>query len=190
MKNLLITIFSIFFIVQLSAQDISFDNPEDNNLNRYYIDFIGKTAALKGKLGLFGGIRAGYNISKNVSLGLAAHGLIPDKLGSSYINQDGRDELHFGYGGAEASYKYDLSDKFYLTGMVMIGAGRADYENLGGNDYFFILEPGSSINYRLTDWFGLGWSLNYRFASGVKYADLSNAGFSGWSTDLNFKFGF
>jgi hypothetical protein len=189
MKNLLIAVFSILFIVQLSAQDISFTKQGNNNLNRYFIDLVGKTASLNGELGLFGGMRAGYNINRNFSLGLIAHGLIPNKLGSSYINQEGRDELHLGYGGMEAAYKYDLSDKFYLTGMMMIGAGRADYENLGGNDYFFIMEPGASINYRLTDWFGLGYSLNYRLASGVNYADFSNASFSGWSMDLSFKFG-
>lgn len=190
MKNLLIAVFSVLLMVQSFAQDISFKNPGDNNLTRYYIDLIGKTASLNSELGLFGGMRAGFNINRNVSLGLIAHGLIPNKLGSSYINQEGRDELHLGYGGVEALYKYDLSDKFYLTSMMMIGAGRADYENLGGYDYFFILEPGASINYRLTDWFGLGYSLNYRLASGVNYADFSNASFSGWSMDLAFKFGF
>ena len=190
MKNLIFAVFVTFLTVQLSAQDISFTHPGNNILNRYYFDLVGKTAALNGELGLFGGMRAGYNINRNVSLGLIAHGLIPDKLGSSYINQDGKDELHLGYGGVEAAYKYDLSDKFYLTGIMMLGAGRADYENLGGNDYFFIMEPGASINYRLTNWFGLGYSLNYRLASGVNYADFSNASFSGWAMDLCFKFGF
>jgi len=96
MKNLLIAVFSILLMVQLSAQDISFGNSGDNNLKHYYIDLVGKTAALNGKLGLFGGMRAGYNINRNVSLGLIAHGLIPNKLGSSYINKEGRDELHLG----------------------------------------------------------------------------------------------
>lgn len=68
-------------------------------------------------------MRAGYNINNNISIGLAGHGLIPDKLGGSYINQEGKDVLHFGYGGAEVIYKYDFSDRFYLTGMMMIGAG-------------------------------------------------------------------
>ena len=103
-------------------------------------------------------MRAGYNINKNVSVGLIAHGLIPVSIASSYINQHGRDELHLGYGGAEAAYKYDLSDKFYLTGSIMIGAGRADYEDLDGNDYFFITEPGASVNYRISDCFGIGYS--------------------------------
>ena len=86
--------------------------------------------------------------------------------------------------GQKSLYKYDLSERFYLTGMMMLGAGSTDYENLGGHDYFFMLEPGASINYRLIDWFGLGFSTSYRFASGVNYADLSDASFSGWSTSL------
>lgn len=72
----------------------------------------------------------------------------------------------------------------------MIGAGRVDYKNLGGNDYFFIMEPGVSVNYMITEWFGLGASADYRFAAGVKYADFSDNSFSGWSTDLSFKFRF
>ena len=179
-----------FFAVQLSAQDISHNQSGNFSLNKVYVDLVGKAATLNGNWGLFGGIRAGYNFNQNFSLGLIAHGLIPEKIGSAYINQSDRDELHLGYGGVEATYKYNLSDKFFLTGSMMIGAGRADYEELGGNDYFFIAEPGASINYRITDWFGLGYSMNYRLASGVKYADFSNASFSGLSTDLNFKFGF
>ena len=190
MKNLLIAVFVTLISFQLSAQDISFTNGGNYNLNRFYIDLLSKAATLNGDWGLFGGLSAGYNINNDISVGLVAYGLIPDKIGSSYINQDGKDELHLGYGGVEAAYKYNLSDKFYLTGMMMIGAGRADYENLGGHDYFFITEPGASINYRITDWFGLGYSLSYRLASGVNYADFSNASFSGWSMDLDFKFGF
>ena len=190
MKKLLIAVFVTLITVQLSAQDISFTNQGKTNLNRFYIDLASKAATLNGDWGLFGGLSAGYNISNNISVGLVAYGLIPDKIGSSYINQEGQDELHLGYGGVEAAYKYNLCDKFYLTGMMMIGAGRADFENLSGDDYFFIMEPGASINYRISNWFGLGYSLSYRLASGVNYADFSNASFSGWSMDLDFKFGF
>ena len=190
MKKLLIAVFVTFITVQLSAQDISLTQSGNYNLNRVYFDLVGKAATLNGDWGLFGGMRAGYNFDNNFSLGLIGHGLIPDNIENSYINQDGRDELHLGYGGVEAIYKYNLSDKFYLTSMMMIGAGRVDYENLGGYDYFFIMEPGASINYRLTNWFGVGYSLNYRLASGVNYADFTNASFSGWSMDLSFKFGF
>jgi len=189
-RNFLIAVFVMVSTFQLSAQDISFTQQGINNLNQFYADLVAKTATLNGGWGLFGGMRAGYNINNNFSIGLVGHGLIPDKLGGSYINQEGKDELHFGYGGAEAIYKYDLSDKFYLTGIIMIGAGRADYENLGGHDYFFMMEPGASINYRIVDWFGVGLSAGYRFAAGVKYADFSDASFSGWSTALDFKFGF
>ncbi len=189
-RNFVFALFVTFITVQLSAQDISFAPRGNNDPNHFYADLIAKTATLNGGWGLFGGIRAGYNINNNFSIGLVGHGLIPDKLGGSYINQEGQDELHFGYGGAELIYKYDLSDKFYLTGMMMIGAGRTDYENLGGLDYFFITEPGASINYRIIDWFAVGLSGSYRFASGVKYADFSNASFSGWASSVDFKFGF
>lgn len=189
-KQLLAAVIITFSTFQLSAQNISFTPEGNNDLNRFYVDLVGKSATLNGSWGLFGGLRAGFNINDNINIGLVGHGLIPEKLGGSYINQDGRDELHLGYAGLEAGYKYNLSDKFYLAGLMMIGAGRADYENLGGDDYFFLTEPGVSINYRITSWFGLGYAVNYRLASGVKYADFSNASFSGWSTELDFKFGF
>lgn len=188
-NSILITLFVIISTTQISAQDVRFTDKDNNRPNRFYIDLVGKSATLNGGWGLFGGLRAGYSIN-NVSVGLIAHGLIPEKLGGSYINRDGRDELHLGYGGLEAAYNYNLSDKFYLTGMMMIGAGRVDYQNSGSDDYFFIIEPGASINYKITDWFGLGLSAGYRFASGVKYADFSNASLSGWSSSLDFKLGF
>ena len=190
MKTFVISLLVSFFTIQVSAQDISNSQMLNHSTKQFYADLVSKAATLNGSWGLLGGMRAGYNINDNISIGLIAHGLIPNKLGNSYINQDGRDTMHLGYGGVEASYKYDLSDKFYLAGIMMVGAGRVDYENLGGYDYFFIMEPGASVNYRLTDWFGLGYSVNYRFASGVKYADFSNASFSGLTTSLDFKFNF
>ncbi|MBE0539564.1 MAG: hypothetical protein IH620_07615 [Ignavibacterium sp.] len=190
MKNLLIAVFVTLITVQIAAQDISLTQFCKNDQNHFYADLIGKTAALNGNWGLFGGLRAGYKLNNNINVGLAAHGLIPNKLGHSYINQKGRDELHFGYGGIEAAYSYNLSDKFSLSGIIMIGAGRADYEFLGGNDYFFVAEPGAAVNFWIIDWFGLGYSASYRLASGVKYSDFSNASFSGWSMDLDFKFTF
>lgn len=189
MKTLIIAIFVALITVQLSAQDISLTE-QGNEQNRFYANLVSKAATLNGDWGLFGGVRAGYNFNNKFSLGLVAHGLIPEKLGKSYINRDERDELHIGYGGAEATYRYVLSNKFYLTGTVMVGAGRVDYENADWHDYFFITEPGVAINYSLTNWFGLGYSVNYRLASGVKYFDFSNASFSGLSMDLTFNFGF
>lgn len=188
MKNLLFTLV-LLFAVESSAQETSFTY-QGNSRNQFYVDIISKVATINRSWGLFGGMRAGYNINENVSIGAVAHGLIPEKLGGTYINRHGRDELHFGYGGAEVSYKHNLSEKFYLTGMMMLGAGRIDYEILPGYDYFFIMEPGASVSYKITEWFGLGYSVNYRFASGVKYHQFSNDSFSGWSADFNIKFGF
>ncbi len=190
MKNLIIAVFVFFITAQISAQDLSLTHTGNINHNQFYVDLVGKTAALNSNWGLFGGMKAGYNINPNVSIGLAAFGMIPNHLGGSYINQKGRDTLHFGYGGVDASYKFNISKSFSFTGMMMIGAGRVDYKNLGGNDYFFIMEPGVSVNYMITEWFGLGASADYRFAAGVKYADFSDNSFSGWSTDLSFKFRF
>jgi hypothetical protein len=65
-----------------------------------------KAVTLNGSWGLLGGIRASYSINDDVSIELIAHGLIPNKLEKSYINKDGRDDMHLGYGGIEASYKY------------------------------------------------------------------------------------
>lgn len=189
-KNILMIVFAVLFTIQLSAQDNSYAYSPNSNRNLFYADLVAKTATLNGGWGLFGGMRAGYNLNENISFGLIGHGLIPDKLGGTYINQKDRDELHFGYGGLEASFNHSPSDNFYISITMMIGAGRADYENAGGHDYFFIIEPGASANYMITNWFGLGYSANYRLASGVKYADLSNASFSGWSMALGFKFGF
>lgn len=190
MKNFLLAVCLALFTVQFFGQNNSVLSKENSGNNCFYVDLIGKTATLNSGWGLFGGMRAGYNINNNTSIGLVGLGLIPNKLGGSYVNQEGKDELHFGYGGAEAAYKYELSERFNLTGRMMIGAGRADYKNLDGYDYFFMIEPEAAVNFQLTNWFGLGCSAGYRFASGINYADFSDASFSGWTTSLDFKFGF
>ena len=190
MKNIAIVLIAVLFSIQLSAQGFYSNNLGNNSDNRIYIDVVSKAATLNGDWGLLGGMRIGYNFNKQYSLGLVAHGLIPEHIEGDYINRDGRDNLNLGYGGLEAGYNYSLSKNFYLTGTMMLGAGKVEFENLGGHDYFFIMEPGASINYRLTDWVGLGYSLNYRLASGVNYSKFSNASLSGWSMDLGMKFGF
>jgi len=190
MKNIIFAVFINSLSIQICAQDFNPQKMIPSNFNHLYIDVVGKAATLNGDWGLLGGMRIGYNFNKKFSLGIVAYGLIPEHIEGDYINRNGRDELNLGYGGVEAGYNYILSEEFYLTGMMMMGAGRAEFVKLGGHDYFYILEPGASINYKLTDWFGLGYSINYRMASGVNYSKFSNASFSGWSMDLAFKFGF
>jgi hypothetical protein len=94
------------FIIQISAQDISNSQMVNHSQKQFYTDLVSKAVTLNGSWGLLGGIRAGYSINDDVSIGLIAHGLIPNKLEKSYINKDGRDDMHLGYGGIEASYKY------------------------------------------------------------------------------------
>jgi hypothetical protein len=190
MKTILVAVIVIFIAFQIAAQNISTGSIANSHQNNYYVDLTGKAAKLNGGWGLLGGMGAGYNINRNFSLGLVAYGLIPNELGGSYINKSGRDTLHLGYGGLEASYKYTLDNNFYLAGTMIIGAGRVDYENMGGNDYFFTVEPGASVNYNIIGWFGLGYSVSYRFSTGVNYAEFSDASFSGWAMGLDFKFGF
>jgi len=190
MKNLLFVSLTLLILSKISVQGLYSENLGNNSNNRIYIDLVSKAATLNGDWGLFGGMRVGYNFNKNYSLGLVAHGLIPEHIESDYINRDGRDDMNLGYGGIEAGYNYSISKLFHLTGTMMLGSGRVEYENLGGRDYFFIIEPGASINYKLTEWFGLGFSINYRLATDVNYSNVSNASLSGWSMDLGFKFGF
>ncbi|MBL1214999.1 MAG: hypothetical protein HND52_16675 [Ignavibacteriae bacterium] len=190
MKHIVIIVLAALISAQLFAQDFSQKQSGEVELNKFYIDLTSRAERIDGKWGLFGGMRAGYNLTENVSFGLTAHGLIPDIRESNYINQTGKDELTFGYGGIESNYKYNLSENFYLTGTFMAGMGRIALKTLGGHDYFFVFEPGTSVNFRITEWFGLGYSVNYRLATGVNYADFYNKSFSGWSMELGFKFGF
>ncbi len=187
MKKVFCLTLIIFFGSQLFAQDYSFNK---FNTNKFYIDISGKTMPLNGNWGLMGGMKAGYNINEKITVGLFVYGLIPDKIEKNYINQEGKDELNMGYTGFEVAYNHILSNKFSLTGNMLIGAAKVEYQDLGGEDYFFIAEPGVGINYKLTDWFNLVYTVSFRFASGVKYSDFSNNSFSGLANDLSLRFGF
>ena len=188
MKKTILIFLAMLFFGQLSAQTLYPNNLVDGTNSRIYLDIISKAATINGDWGLFGGMRAGYKFNKKLSLGVVAHGLIPEHIEDNYINRDGRDNINLGYGGIEASYNFSLTKDLYLTTAMMVGAGRVELENRNDNDYFFVIEPGASINFRFVEWFGLGYSINYRLASGVKYSNYSNASFSGWSMDLGFKF--
>ncbi len=161
---------------------------KNNSIKSFYIDLSAKAMTVKDDWGLLGGIRLGYKFNQNVKLGVIAYGLIPEHLEESYINRDDRDDLNLGYGGLEICYAHPLNDIFDVTGQLMIGSGRIDIENKNGNDYFFITEPGVSLNYNIVSWFGLGFGTSYRFASGIDYEDYTNASLSGWAHSFDFKF--
>ncbi len=190
MNKTIFILLAILFFVRLSAQTFDYDNLGNGTNSRIYFDVISKAATINGDWGLFGGMRAGYNFNKKLSLGVVAHGLIPEHIEDNYINRDGREDMNLGYGGIEASYNYSLANDLYLTTAMLVGAGRVELETRNDNDYFFMIEPGAAINYSFVDWFALGYSINYRLASGVNYLNYSNASFSGWSMDLGFKFSF
>ena len=72
----------------------------------------------------------------------------------------------------------------------MVGAGRINFVQKGGHDYFFVTEPGITLNFFLTNWFGLGVGTSYLFASGVDYEGYTDSSLNSSAYSIDFKFQF
>lgn len=187
LKIRVFVILILLFITQLVAQDRSLK--ESDKINNFYLDIVGKMAYIDCDPAIIQGLRFGYNINEKVSIGFSGSRLLSNE-DESYVNYKREDKINLSQGGIESFYKCELSERFYVTAGMTIGVAKVEYKDKDGDDWFGLIEPRASTNYRITDCFGIGTSIDYRIASGVNFSDFSNSDFSGWSANLSLKFGF
>lgn len=177
----------MFLSMQFIAQDISLN--KSGEMNKFYLEKVGRLTGIDCDAALLSSLRAGYNLDQNISIGLTG-GLLLSNEGESFVNNKRDNKIDYYFGGAEGIYKCNLSDRFYVASAIAVGVAKVEFQDVKGDDWFGIIEPRMSINYRIADCFGIGYSIDYRFATGVKFGDFSNNDFSSLGTSLSLKIGF
>lgn len=135
----------------------------------------------------FGGIRGGWIINHQFSIGLGGYG-----LGSEICLDDDRDcflrELEFGYGGFEFEYIGMWNRVVHYNAHLLIGGGGVTFFNFA-TDGVFVAEPVVNLELNVAKWFRINAGAGYRIVAGVDIGALDNGDLSGFFGNLAFKFG-
>lgn len=185
------------------AQQRTLIGGEDSPANGWFVAPATKITRVNAEDVTLGGLRVGWIINHNFSIGFAGYGMgdndgVPAAAREYYKNPDGtyRDlELIYGYGGVEAEYtgRWD-SLVNYSVGAIM-GAGNVEYaendidDGFNHHDSFFVFEPGVNVELNVIRWMKAGVGASYRVATGVDTIGLDNHDVSGFSGTITFKFG-
>lgn len=156
-----------------------------------------KFTSINNDFGLLVGGRGGWVVNFHADhafvIGGGGYGLLTDVEIDAPIFSGEPVYLSFGYGGLEMEYVNRSRNLVHFSVYSLIGAGVADYrdnniESMDGNE-LFVMEPGISLLFNVTDFFRMGGGVSYRYVTGVNMDGVSNSDLSGASAVLTFKFG-
>ena len=101
-------------------------------------------------------------------------------------------DLQVGYAGATFEWLSRTDRIAHVVGELTTGLGRVTQSPPGAatnNEKFLVLEPGVTVEAKVSRSFRVAAGMTYRFASGVNSAAFSDADLSAAALILNFKFG-
>lgn len=169
----------------------------------HYTQVMGKDAMLVG-------VKGGWLIDHQVTLGIAGFGLVTDAPNSaydSYLSEQGRvvqgpSQLRMGYGGLLLEPIIGHSSAVHVTLPLIIGAGGCGYQTYGplsqnfdpyGYMYdtqaFFVLEPGVELELNLIPLVRLGLGVSYRYTSDIDLPATPVDPFRGINAGVTIKVG-
>ena len=163
----------------------------------------------KNYLAFFMGIKGGWIINENYSIGAAMNFLLNRQeeeleYDAQSLKADEISTLKMGYYGLTFDYYLNPSEKFHITFSTLIGCGSYRlldkfYMSSSDFDQFFVIEPEIAIEINVTQIFKVSLGLGYRLVLGVNNQELkiessektpyTNSDFSSPTLLLEFKFG-
>jgi hypothetical protein len=179
----------LLLIAILSMAIPVFSNAEERTLISGEIESGGyggpvvKLSSVNSEFCVFMGGRGGWIINHAFVVGGGAYGLATDILVSGK-------KLAMGYGGIELGYVFFSDSLIHFTVHSLFGFGGLSLEtDPMSADEFFVIEPEATVVMNVTRFFRIAAGTSYRFVMGVTTPGLSDAGLSGLTGQLIFKFG-
>ncbi|ACF13970.1 hypothetical protein Ctha_1511 [Chloroherpeton thalassium ATCC 35110] len=155
-----------------------------------------KSVSINSSRGIMLGLRGFWHLNENFWLGIAGYRLLSYAYDADFMFEGKASRLNAKYGGLELSYQYEMAPKVHFVLNSLVGGGLLKYEvknkmvnepNLG-RDYFFLVEPGVSLEMDLAEGIRFALGSSYRRAFGVNYYDLNDRTLSGLNSSMYFKF--
>ncbi|MCX7735303.1 MAG: hypothetical protein N2319_01200 [Candidatus Kapabacteria bacterium] len=165
--------------------------------NNFYAGFVAKGANFLNDWGLEIGGKVGANLNNSVVLGIGFYSLLTRNLKVWDSFRSRNNILVLGYGTIETEFSHKISDNLRISFNFAPGLGRADYQNFSAygidntssGDWFFFVEPGLVLNWKVSDIFWLGIGYHYRSTFGVNLTGLKNSDISGSILSLSISTG-
>lgn len=177
-------------------------SPEGNNeiekkRNNFYASFVAKGANFLNTWGLEIGGKVGLNVNNSWVFGIGFYSLLSRNLSVRDNFYQQNNILILGYGSIEAEYSHKLTNDLRISVLLAPGIGRADYQNYSfyrinnnlSNDWFFLVEPGIVLNWKISEIFWVGLGYHYRSSFGVNLYGLKNSDISGSILSLSLSTG-
>jgi hypothetical protein len=154
------------------------------------------------EVGLFFGLRTGFIMNDYFSLGLGANILFNpidrSKIGGyTYIGPDS--VVNMAYGGILLEYYIFPKSFIHVSIGVLIGGGAFAFQDGNYWQYqkfnpqtlngFFTLEPEVNVFINITKFFRIGVGATYRYVTGIKDPNITDAKLCGFGGQLMLQFG-
>ncbi len=162
--------FLFLVIVLPSSADMLEINPMIEPTNRVFIGSAVKMTRVKYESGFMFGINGGWEIDRNLALGLANYRLISD-IEMARVD-DKPQNLNFSYRGITARYiaRKGLGSG-YLSVNALIGQGKIRYI-VGDESKFLVFEPGVEFEFIPALNLQVGVGVSYRYVRGIELGKL------------------
>ena len=193
MKNLTILFVAVLMTTTVMAQEKTLLGGKVHSGG--YGALLTKVGEVNGSVGVFIGGQASWILNHRLAIGGKGYALISPYDISGLNNV----KMEFGCWGGLIEYTIASEKLIHLNINTMIGGGgvryavndyKYDHSDVDYNeDGVFVIEPGLDAELNVHKNFRIGLGVYYRVVSGVNYADLTNAGLSGFSGQITLKFG-
>ncbi len=151
-----------------------------------------KFSELNDKFACLIGGRGAFVFNHVFAIGGGGYGLVnPITVHTNYPQRDYY--MDFGYGGLIVDLVLGSRKLVHFGVNTLIGGGslcyRNDFYEPWYDDGFFVFEPGAEMTINMTKCFRIDFGGSYRYIYGTDLSGISDAGLSGASAHLTFKFG-
>ena len=177
---------------------IEFDDTK-NTIHGVYLGLSTYYGEIEGKSTYSLGAKVAYVANRTFEVGFAGVALYSDQESQGIFTNNG---LYGGYGGFHLEPIFFGDSKFNLSIPILIGAGGVAYVDQEFNDFiefddldiddwgwFFVVEPGVSVQYNISRFIQVEAGVKYRFSSDLSLYPGSVNNINGFSAGLGIKFG-
>lgn len=183
--------FNVYSQLLPGETDTDFKDRQKGNSGfkeRFFLGLTGKAASMIDKWGIEFGLRMGYTLTNNLSIGAGYYSVISHNVYIKTLQSNtGRPFLRLTYGGPEIEYYFHFSEELNISAIGILALGNINYSETAnvdlpselGSNWIFLAEPSIGINYNLFTGIWVSLHGGYRIASGVDFVGLKNSDLSG-----------
>jgi len=202
MKKFAFTILALisFGILALAQDEYNTEIIEENNRVLYqnqsrsagfYFSLSNRIGMLADEESLFVTGQLAFVKSGKAEIGFTGTAFVSDHLGAGTRG----DHIYGGYGGMFVAPIIPLSRDLAVTVPLRFGLGAVALDDFdfgidhNDYDYYYVVEPGATLDYRVARWLKIGAECTYRWTSDISLDNSTLKDLNGFSAGIVLKVG-